>query len=74
MRPMHQQILILLHPTVEEKMHVQEITLNDLDFQVKVTRNVAQCPLHQVTYLAIKFEVATSYPLGGDTLTRKYII
>ena len=37
MWPMNQQILILLHPTVEKKMHLQENTLNDLDLQVKVT-------------------------------------
>ena len=43
------------------------------DLGVKVTRNVAQYPLNHVTYLAIKFEVATSNNLGGDTFTRKYI-
>ena len=31
MWPMHKQSLILLHPKVEEKMHLQENTLNDLD-------------------------------------------
>ena len=31
-------------------MHLQENTLFDLDLRVKVTRNVAQCPLHHVTY------------------------
>ena len=50
MWPMHQQSLILLHPTVEEKMHLQKYTLNDLNLQVKVTWKVAQCPLHHVTY------------------------
>ena len=30
-------------------MHLQESTLFDLDLQVKVTLNVAQCPLHYVT-------------------------
>ena len=39
-----------------------------------VTRNVAQYPLHHVTYSATTFEVAMSNPLGGDTFTRKYII
>ena len=57
---MHQQGLILLHPTLEEKMYVQENTLNDLDNQVKVTRNVAQCPQHYVTYAPTEFEVTTS--------------
>ena len=40
-------------------MHLQENTLNDLDFQVDVTRNVAQCPLHHVTYAPTEFEVTT---------------
>ena len=47
MWPMQQQSLILLHPTVKEKMHLQENTLFDLDL---VTWNVAQYPLHNVTY------------------------
>ena len=55
-------------------MHLQENTLFDLDLGVKVTRNVAQYPLHHVTYPATKFKVATSNHLGGDTFTRKYII
>ena len=57
-------------------MHIQENTLFDFDLglEVKVTRNVAQYPLHQVTYSATKFEVATCYGLGDDTFTRKYII
>ena len=46
-------------------------TLFDLDLGVKVTRNVAQYPLHHVTYSATKFEVATSKGLGGDAFTRK---
>ena len=41
-------------------MHLQEITLFDIDLGVKVTQNVAQYPLHYVTYLITKFEVATS--------------
>ena len=79
---MHQQSLILLYPRVKEKMHLQENTLFDLepkkiqyltfdlDLGVKVTRNVAQYPLHHVTYSNIKFEFATSNGLGGDTFTR----
>ena len=42
----------------------------DLDLWVKVTQNVAQYPLHHVTYLTTKFEVATSNGLGGDIFTR----
>ena len=70
MWPMHQQILILQHPTVEEKMHLQENTFNDHDLQVKVTQNVAQCPLHHVTYAPTDFEVTTSNALGGEAFTR----
>ena len=55
-------------------MHLQENSIFDLDFGVKVTQNVAQYPLHYVTYSATKFEVATSNCLGGDTFTRKYNI
>ena len=46
----------------------------DLDLGIKVIRNIAQYPLHHVTYSATKFEVALSNGLGGDTFTRKYII
>ena len=60
MCPMHQQSLILLHPTVKEKMHLQKNTLVGLDLWVKVTRNDAQCPLHHVTYAHTEFEVTTS--------------
>ena len=74
MWPMHQQSLILLHPTVKEKMHLQENTLFDFDLWVKVTQNVAQCPLHHVTYAPTEFEVTTSKGLGGDVFTRKYNI
>ena len=43
----------------------------DVDLGFKITRNVAQYPLHHVTYAATKFEVARSNGLGGDTFTRK---
>ena len=45
----------------------------DLDLGDKVTQNIAQYPLHYVTYSATKFEVATSNRLGGDTITRNTI-
>ena len=70
---MHHQNLILLHPTVEEMMHLQENTLNDIDLQVKVTQNIAQYPRHHVTYSATKFEVSTSKGLGGDAFTKNSI-
>ena len=34
-------------------------------------RNVAQYPLHHVTYLGTKFKVVMSNSLGGETLKRK---
>ena len=39
-----------------------------------LTRNVAQYPLHHMTYSAAKSEFATSNILGGDRFTRKCII
>ena len=42
MLPMHQRSLMLLHPMLKEKMNLQENTLFDLGFGVKVTQNVAQ--------------------------------
>ena len=60
----------MLRLTVKEEIHLQENTTFDLDLGVKVTRNVAQYPLHHVTYSATKFEVATSNGLRGDTFTR----
>ena len=71
---MHLQSLMLLHPTVKGKMHLQEKTLFDLDIEVKVTGNDAQCPLHHVTYATTKFEVTMLKGLGGDAFTRKCII
>ena len=71
---MHKQSLMLLHPTVKEKMHLHENTLFSLDLGVKVTRNIAQCPLHHVTYAPTEFEVTTSKCIGGDAFTRKFII
>ena len=72
MWPMHKQSLILLPPTVKEKMHLQENTFFDLD--PKVTRNVARCHLHHVTYAATEFEVTTSKALGGEAFIRKFNI
>ena len=64
MWPLHLQGLMLLRLTFKEEMHLQEITLLTLDLdlgsRVKVAQNVAQYPLHQVTYLGTKFEAATS--------------
>ena len=41
---------------------------------VKVTQNVAQYPLHHVTFAAARFEVPMSNCLGEDAFTRKYIL
>ena len=61
MLPLHQQILMLRHIMVKEKMNLQKNTLFDLDLRVKVTQNVAQYPQHHVTYAPAKFEFATSH-------------
>ena len=50
-------------------MHLQENTLFDLDL-----RNVAQCPLHHVTYSHTEFEVTLSEALGGEAFTSTFII
>ena len=55
-------------------MHLNENTLFDPVLRVKVTQDVAQYPLHHVTYSDTKFEVATSYSLGGDAFISKYTI
>ena len=66
--------MMLLHPIVKEKMHLQENTLFDLDLGVKVTRNVAQYRPHHVTYAPAKFDIATTHGGGEDAFARKYII
>ena len=71
---MHLQSLKSLHSTVFQEMHFQKNTLFDLDLGVKVIRNVAQYPLHPVTYAPAEFEVATSNSLRGDAFMRKYSI
>ena len=70
---MHQQSLMLLpqrllHPTVQEKMHLQENALFDIDLDlgVNVTQNVARCPLHHVRYAITEFEATKPKGLGGD--------
>ena len=52
----------------------EKIQYLTFDLGIKVTWNVAQYPLHHVTYPATKFEVATSNRFGVDTFKRKYII
>ena len=58
-------------------MHLQENTVFDLLTLTKgdkVILNVTQYSLHNVTYAATKFEVATFNGLGEDAFTRKCII
>ena len=63
---MHLQSLKLLRQKLYEEKYLKEIQYLtfDLDLGVKVTQNVAQYPLHHVTYSATKFEVASSNRLG----------
>ena len=41
-------------------MRLQENTVFGLDLKVNVTQDVAQHPLHNVTYAFAKFDVTTS--------------
>ena len=69
MWPMYLQSLKLLHITVKEEMHLQEIRYLILDLGTNVTWDIAQYPLLHVTYVPAKFD-----SLGGGAFTRKYII
>ena len=67
------QRLKLLRPIVNEQMHLQENAVFYLALGIKVTQDVAQHPLHNVTYAFAKFDVAT-FNGKGDAFTRKYSI
>ena len=67
---MQLQSLKLLPLKVKGEMYLYENTLFHLALRVKVTQDVAQYPLHHVTYSGAKIEVATSNGLGGDAFTR----
>ena len=54
---MYLQSLKLLRPRVCEEMHLQEIF--DLTF-TKCQGHIKHCPLHHVTYVPAKFEIATA--------------
>ena len=41
-------------------MYLQENTFFDLELKFKIKGNVAQYPLHHVTYAPVKFKVNTS--------------
>ena len=51
-------------------MNLQEQTVFNRDLSIKVTHDVAKYPLNHVTYVHVKFKVATSKGLGGDASTR----
>ena len=72
MRPMHLQGLKLLRSTVNEQMHLQENTVFDLDFGIKVTQDVAQHPLHHLTHAFAKFGV-TTFNGKGDAFTKSTV-
>ena len=55
-------------------MHLQENALFDIDLGVKVKQNVAQCPLHHVTYAITEFEVTTPKGLGGGAFIRNLFL
>ena len=59
---MYLHSLKVLRPMVKE-MHSQENTIDpDPKIKwVKITQNVAECPLHHVTYVQAKFDVAISH-------------
>ena len=61
MYPINLQSLQLLHPTVKEEMLLQENTSFDLDLGVKVTQNVAECPLNHVFYQPAKFAIIANF-------------
>ena len=69
MWPMHLQSLKLLYVR-NLKMYLQENALFDLWHWLKVTQNVAQYPLHYVTYAPAQFENVTCEGFGEDAFTR----
>ena len=75
MLPVHLQSFMLPCPTVYE-MHLYENTVFDLLpwVGVNVLKDVAQSPLHYVTYSYAKFKVATSNGFERDAFKRKFII
>ena len=70
MWPMHQQSLMLLHPMVKEKMHLQEKTLFDLDLWVSHWKC---CPVPSTSCDLCTYRVWSCYvkALGGEAFTRK---
>ena len=72
MWPMHLQSLKRFRRRyIYKKIHY--LTLGH-DLGVEVSWNIAQYPLHYVTFATAKFEVAMSNSLWGDAFSRKYII
>ena len=70
---MYLQSFELLRPTSKEK-YIINFDLKCCSVFDLVSGNVAQYPLHHVTSAPAKFGNAMSKGLGGDALTRKYMI
>ena len=68
------KVLYCYIPLLRRRCIYKKIHYSTLTFWVKVTRNVAQCPLHHVTYAHIQLEVTTSKGLGREVFTRKFNI
>ena len=66
----HLQGLRLLLPTVKEEKHLQENTLFEIDLDL----DVAQYPLHHVTYSPANFEFATSNGLKKNAGITKVLL
>ena len=58
---------------IYKKIHYLTFDIDPKVKGVRVTLNVAQYPVHHVTYASTKFDVATSN-CQEDAFTRKYII
>ena len=72
MWPMHQQSLMLLHPTVKEKMHLQENTLFDLDLWGQ--GHMKCCPVPSKSCDLCTYRVWSYYVKGlGDAIYYKKI-
>ena len=58
------KVLYCYIPRLRRRCIYKKIHYLTLTFWVKVTQNVAQCPIHHVTYAHTEFEVTTSKGLG----------
>ena len=65
------KVLYCYIPRLRRKCIYKKIHYLTLTFRVKITRNVAQCPLHHVTYAHTEFEVTTAKGFGREAFKRK---